>query len=155
VESGWEVEAEITDVKTISWKDLRDTLRRSRLSIQIAADLGFKNVATMRATLVRGSIPQADCQRVGYRDPMALQIALRGPVFRELDARRFGYGGLLDMETKLAQLFSRKTSDRNRSDNLVHFVSFAEVDKTTMNYFKPADRSIAKHLPSIMPSFSY
>ncbi len=141
-ESGWEVSAAITNVRTISLKEARERIKLGREQIKAAAALGEESVEAVRALLASDTLNDAQVREAGLRSLKSLRELMQAESFTPRDAVHYGYANLTDMTSKLTALFVDKELEPGRADNLIHFIDIEQADKSKMCWHRPARRRI-------------
>jgi hypothetical protein len=153
-ESGWEVPAAITRVRTLTLKAARDYINTGREQVKAAAALELDSVEALRTALATDSITETQAREAGLKGLKSLQTLLQEESFTPRDAVHYGYASLTDMRSKLTAMFVDQELDANRPDNLIHFVDIEPADKAKMSWYQPARRALVGLSDNVVDSTS-
>lgn len=159
-ESGWEVPTTIRQVRTMTLKEARKRIEAGHEQIkavialeEAGAPLEEVSIQAVRNALASNGITEAKAEEAGT-NLKSLRKLMEKESFSHRDAIHYGYTSLMDMKSKLTDLFVGQERDAGRDDNLLHFVDIDEVKKENMRWYRPASRpmvSLAGDVVNIMP----
>ena len=143
-ESGWEVSAEITAVRSMTLKEVKDRVRASKVLGRAAEILDLPDVESLRKKMDAGLVTEDMAATAGFKTVRQFKKELAQEIFTHADAYRYGFAGVADMQSKLSQLFVDDKVDPSAETNRLHFIDFNPVDKSSMVYHKPARRALVE-----------
>lgn len=139
-ESGWEVPATITQVRTLTLKEAQERIKNGREQMKAVAALQMDSVESLRTALTEKRLSKEHLTAAGISSHQSLYTLMGKESFTPKDALHYGYASLSDMQSKLTALFLDHERAPDREDNLIHFVDIAPVNKAQMAYHPPGKR---------------
>lgn len=141
VESGWELQAQLQRVRTLSLAQLRDRINIGREQMRVAGDLGMNSVEALREALEQDDVRKKSLEKAKLKSMGSLRKLMAKESFTPQDALHYGYASLTDMKSRITALFAERERGMERKDNLVHFIDIDPVDRSEMRWHNPSRRA--------------
>lgn len=136
-ESGWEVPANVTRVRTLTLKEAHKRIKAGQEQIKAAAALGENSVEALRAGLANGIYTETQIRKSDVKNMPSLRKLMSEKSFTPRDAVHYGYASLTDMKSKLTAFFVDHELDAGRDDNRIHFIDIDPPEKA-VSWYHPA-----------------